>query len=862
MSSDTTPEIERLLDSFAMSWRTTAPTSDDLRNADERLRSLSDWTALEESTRHETRVRLLHLHMEASGVALRDPEWWLAYRDSGWPTAILDEARARLATIDAPARTQAATPRTDHWVTIPERLGRYRVDGVLGVGGFGVVFRAYDEELDRAVAIKIPHEHRLVSESAVESYVREARIAASLDHPNLVPVHDIGWTPDRRPYVVSRLVEGHTLKRTIDAGPADWREAARIVAAIAEGLHHAHESGLVHRDVKPSNVLFDTSGRPWLTDFGLAAPESELRTPGERSGTPAYMSPEQTRAESLDGRTDTWSLGVVLYELLTGERPFRGDDLGRLLDEIVGLEPSPPRSSVGTIPRDVESLCLRCLSKRARDRPSCSDVAVELGELLNPSPALRTGNRTAVEVSGWCERAEDLPVEEVESQAWTGRTIGAALSETGPRIVAGLSGSGRTFALRLRRLWDERDDSDAVFVPARSDSRDALPEFADLRPAGERLLADPASSSRLWAAAIRASILSHLPEVGLPGGEPGTGPRTPSEWLLEWLSKRGIAREMERELDRRARAVDRPVIVYVDDTDRAVRRFGRPAWSGLQVGLVAGAREVARTNPSIRVHATIRSEVLPDLLAHDSSLRSDVVSLRLEPAEQRDFVDHLCQHDPHGARLRERLVVGLVRSHGGEPEDAFDFARRHTLGRARDWVRLSAALSHPSESSVRETLMREASRVAASIAEDQFDTGWPLLDALRNPERRSTFLAGVPTGPMSPDDVREATLRFNGIDPQHVTESRLYEQGLARPFTELYDVGLFGTVVEPEPPRFVYEADSWGTSGLPEAAEYVVHPALAAAIERGRDPNPDVLTTNGTSDHPSTTIDDRSSTGE
>ena len=263
-----------------------------------------------------------------------------------------------------------------------KNIGRYRILRILGAGAFGVVYLGFDDELQRSVAVKVPNPDRLQNPGDADAFLAEARTLASLDHPNIVPVYDLGRTDDGSLYVVSRYIQGQTLSEQIHEVRLEFPATARLLAKVAVALHYAHQHRVIHRDIKPSNLLLETeSGIPYVADFGLALRNNRFLMEGKVVGTPSYMSPEQARGEThrLDGRSDIFALGAILYLMLTGRKAFPGSTYNEILHAVTAVEPPAPRDIDLTIPVQLERICLKAMSKRISERyVSAAEFAEDL----------------------------------------------------------------------------------------------------------------------------------------------------------------------------------------------------------------------------------------------------------------------------------------------------------------------------------------------------------------------------------------------------------------------------------------------------------------------------------------------------
>jgi serine/threonine protein kinase/formylglycine-generating enzyme required for sulfatase activity len=495
----------------------------------------------------------------------------------GGPVAPL-EGRRDVADQQARPGAEPIPPRADTM-----SIGRYRVLRVLGDGGFGRVYLAYDPDLQRNVAIKVPARGDLARFLDVEAYLREARIVARLSHPNIVPVYDVGHADDGRGYVVSKYMEGGDLKTRLERGRPSFADSAELVAVLCDALQYTHTQDLFHRDIKPGNILLDAAGVPSLADFGLALRDEDVGQGASYLGTAAYMSPEQARGEGhrVDGRSDIFSMGVVLYELLVGRRPFRGRSHLEIMEQVVNAEPRPPRQIDGTIPGELERICLKALAKRASERyTTARDLAEDLRHFLNTVT--------------WAAPTSDVtPVAPSEREPAPGPAPGTSDSNWRPiKIVPKGLGS-----------FDEGDaDFFLELLPGPRD-RDGLPE-----------------GLRFWKTRIESTDPERAFRVGLIYGPSGCGKSS--------MVKAGLLPQLGPQVS----------AIYVestgDDTEARLRRGLRRLFPALPLDgdLVGGLKVLRRGQglPAGRKVLLVLDQFEQWLFAHRGGSRDDelVAALR------------------------------------------------------------------------------------------------------------------------------------------------------------------------------------------------------------------------------------------
>jgi len=521
----------------------------------------------------------------------------------------------------------------------PSTIGRYEILGEVGHGTMGVVYEARDPALGRTVAVKTVSIGQTILPAEREAFERrfmtEAKLVARLTHPNIVVVHDVGRDEETGTlFMALEFLKGRNLAAVISPHGLEWRQAAHIASRLADALHAAHSEGIIHRDVKPANVMLLPSGEPKLMDFGIARqPASRLTAPGQVFGTPMSMSPEQALGQELDARSDLFSLGTVLHEALTGRPAFSGSSIPAILTQVVGQDPLEPSRHQPTVPPDVDYVLARAMAKRPSDRyPDGRTMTDDLEDLLNGEPPRhRAGWTRPPRLAG---TLAEMPGEDQGARSFATITHRPGFAErvAAPALAGVLGEKLGRWRGKLRETlarWHGK------LLPAASALLLLVLALVALRfwPAGEPLQTTPAST---LAAAI--PVPTTLPPTTLPPTTPQ--PATPSPTP----SPRPTPEPARLDIDFGHYLKGGMLRVWIDDAlvvrlpleSRASKKI---LGFSLREGRVRGRVPL---DPGLH---TVRLEV-----SWDDNVRAQTVAGRFDPDQTRTLEVRL-------QRLRKRLAV-------------------------------------------------------------------------------------------------------------------------------------------------------------------------------------------------------------
>lgn len=350
--------------------------------------------------------------------------------------------------VDTSVAAKSLTPLKTTDRNVPHRLGRFEIQEQLGGGAFGVVYRAFDPQLERQVALKVPRPEILEKPGAVARFLVEAKAAARLHHPNIVPIFDAG-RDNHQYYIASEFIPGCPLDGVVESGPLELQRAARIVQQLAEAFDYAHRQGIIHRDIKPANVMLDDEDQPHVLDFGLARFDmtaANLTHDHAVMGTPSYMSPEQAAGDNprVNKVSDQYSLGILFYELLTGQTPFSGP-IEIVIYNVLHTPPKSPSDLNRQIPRDLETICLKAIAKEPERRyGSCHELAEDLRRWRQDEPITARRASYVERLIRWCRR----------------NPLVAGLTVTAAILLIAVAGISTISAIRLKDLAErERNET-------------------------------------------------------------------------------------------------------------------------------------------------------------------------------------------------------------------------------------------------------------------------------------------------------------------------------------------------------------------------------------------------------------------
>jgi serine/threonine protein kinase/predicted ATPase len=613
------------------------------------------------------------------------------------------------------------------------QIGHYRIDALLGRGGMGEVYRGFDTRLGRAVAVKILPQAATARHHSVERFLREARAASALNHPNIVTIHEAGMTPAGEHYIVQEFVEGRTLRSFIEQGIAP-EALSDIARQIARALASAHAAGIVHRDIKPENIMVRADGYVKVLDFGLArvlAPETageedpttttDVDTaPGTVLGTAAYMSPEQAAGQATDQASDIFSFGTMLYEMATGRRPFSGSTSFAVMAAIVSQHPPAPSRVNPATPPMLESLVLRMLTKERERRPTASDVDAELAVLASRGPAVDAASSILAKRTSVGREAERTILRDTFSRAARGQS--AFLTLTGE------PGMGKTMLVEDFIAELEVNPHRPFVARGRSSERLAGSEaYLPLLEALESLLRQRSGES--FAELMKVTAPTWYLHVATMSPEGTTAEQLRAD--VRSASQERIKRELAALFQEISRI--RPLVVFFDDLHWAdvstidLLNYLSGRLEGMRVLLLATYRssEMAlRQHPFLQIRSDLQS-------------RGVLTELPLEFLSREDVDRYVALEFPGHAFPAAFAALVHARTEGNPlfMADLFRYLRdRHAVVEEDGHWRLARPLSDIERDlpeSVRSMIGRKIDRleerdrrllVAASVQGPEFDT--------------------------------------------------------------------------------------------------------------------------------------------